>query len=57
MAADGFVTTVLGTAGSDGILTGPLPGGLSRPTDVNFDGSGNLYVGSSEAIVKVSFGH
>ena len=53
----GIVSTVVGQPGVDRIVLGPLPAGLSAPTDVSFDAAGNLYVSSQHAIVKVRFGN
>lgn len=49
----GVVTTVAGVRGQDGVLAGPLPGGLSNPTGIAVDANGDLYVNSGSAILKI----
>jgi sugar lactone lactonase YvrE len=50
----GVVTTVVGVAGVTGVAPGPLPGGLSGPFGLVFDG-GALYVSTVTCVVKVTF--
>ncbi len=47
------VSTVVGQKGVRGIALRPLPASLSAPTDVSFDGAGNLLIGSKHAVLKV----
>ena len=54
-APDGGVTTVVGRTDLSGIAPGPLPATLLGPTDLSFDGAGNLIIGSAQAILKVRF--
>ncbi len=46
VAVGSSVTTVAGAA------VGELPASLWAPTDAGFDGASNLYIGSTQAIVK-----
>lgn len=50
---DGAVVTVVGTLGSIGVQSGPLPGSLSAPMGLAFDRQGMLYVSSEAAILRV----
>ena len=52
---DGNVSTVVGQKGVYGTTLGPLPASLFQPTDVSFDGEGNLMIGSVDALLKVRF--
>lgn len=49
----GVVTTVVGAAGANGIVLGALPGTLTSPTGLTFDGNGLLYITSGNALLKV----
>ena len=50
----GNVTTVAGVAGRDGIVLGPLPGGLSSPTGVAMLAAKVLAVTTGSAILKIA---
>ena len=51
----GFVSTVAGKAGSDGIVLGALPGGLSKVSSLAMGADGLLYVYSNNTILKIQF--
>lgn len=50
----GVVTTVAGKVGSRGVALGELPGSLSSPEALAMDKAGVLYVGSANAVLKIS---
>lgn len=50
----GEVTTLAGEAGARGVLTGPLPGSLNLPAGLAIGGSGELYLTSENAVLKVA---
>lgn len=49
----GVVSTVVGSANSQGISLGALPGSLLMPLGVAIDSNGVLYVSSSSAVLKI----
>jgi hypothetical protein len=49
----GVVTTIAGTPGVTVLKTGALPGSLASLGGIAFDGKGNLYASSGNAIVKI----
>jgi hypothetical protein len=49
----GVVTTVAGTPGLRGLVTGALPGVLNSPNSVAINVAGHLFVASENAIVKI----
>ena len=50
----GLVSTVAGVAGTSGVKTGPLPGGLSSVRAAAVDASGIVYITSGNAVLKVT---
>ncbi len=49
----GVVTTLVGKAGSTGILLGDLPGSLATPNGLALDASGFLYISTGQALLRV----
>jgi sugar lactone lactonase YvrE len=49
----GVVTTVAGKPDVSGVLIGALPGQLNSPQAIVVDGSGNLFVTTENAVVKI----
>lgn len=50
---DGRVTTIAGTAGSDKLALGPLPGGLPAVGGLAVDGGGNLVVSVPHGLIRI----
>lgn len=50
----GDVTTLAGTPGSKGVITGALPGVLSAPLGIAIGLDGELYVSDEDAVLKVT---
>jgi sugar lactone lactonase YvrE len=53
VAPGGTVSTVAGVAGSQGIVLGPLPGGLDHPMGIGIMDNGTLAVTSNNLILKL----
>jgi sugar lactone lactonase YvrE len=49
----GIVTTIVGRAGSEGILLGDLPGSLTTPSGIGIGANGVLHVTSGGAVLKI----
>jgi sugar lactone lactonase YvrE len=49
----GTVTTLVGKAGSTGILLGDLPASLATPNGLAIDASGFLYISAGQALLRV----
>jgi sugar lactone lactonase YvrE len=53
--SDGTVTTVVGAAGVEGTVPGPLPASLFHPLGVAWDPAGHLLISVPDAVVRVTF--
>jgi sugar lactone lactonase YvrE len=49
----GVVTTIVGRAGISGVMTGALPGLLNAPKGIAINATGNIFVTTENAVVKI----